>query len=41
MFATSKALTSNVKNIVSKLVFNSFAQSKNGPLNNLGAPTIS
>ncbi len=30
MFATSKALTSNVKNIVSKLVFNGFAQSKNG-----------
>jgi len=36
MFATSKALTSNVKNIVSKLVCNDFAQSKNGPSNNLG-----
>lgn len=37
MFATSKALTSNVKNIVSKFVFNSFSQAKNGSMNGLGA----
>ena len=36
MIATSKALTSNVKSIFSKLVFNGFSHSKNGPLNNLG-----
>jgi hypothetical protein len=37
MFATSKVLSSNVKPFVSKLVFSGFSQSKNGPLNNLGA----
>ena len=37
MFATSKALTSNVKSVVSKLLFNTFSQSKNGPLNNLAS----
>jgi hypothetical protein len=35
MFPTSKTLTSNLKSVVSKLIFNGFAQSKNGPVNNL------
>lgn len=37
MFATSKALTSNAKSVISKLVFNGFSQCKNGQLHNLGA----
>ena len=37
MFVTSKALTSNVKNIVSKLVFNNFSQAKNGAFNGINA----
>lgn len=36
MIATSKALTSNVKNIVSNLVLNGFSQAKNGPVKSLG-----
>lgn len=36
MIATSKALTSNVKNIVSKLALNGFSQAKKGPVNGLG-----
>ena len=36
MFATSKALTSNFKNILSKIVLNSSSQAKNGQLNNIG-----
>lgn len=36
MFVTSKALTSNVKNIVSKLVFNGFSQAKTGVISGLG-----
>lgn len=36
MFATTKALTSNVKNIVSKFVFNGFSQAKTGANNGLG-----
>lgn len=35
MFPTSKALTSNARSIMSRLVFNGFAQSKNSPGNNL------
>lgn len=37
MFVTSKALTSNVKNIVSKLVINNFSQAKNGAFNGINA----
>lgn len=36
MFVTSKALTSNVKNIVSKLVFNGFSQAKTVAISGLG-----
>lgn len=36
MFATSKALTSNFKNILSKIVLNSSSQAKNGQLSNIG-----
>lgn len=35
MFVTSKTLTSNVKSIVSKLVFNGFSQAKIGAMNSL------
>lgn len=35
MFVTSKTLTSNVKSIVSKLVFNGFSQAKTGAMNGL------
>jgi len=37
MFATSKALTSNVKTLVSKIVFNGFSQAKNRALNGVGS----
>ncbi len=37
MFATSKALTSNAKNILSKVIFKSFSQSKNGIMSGINS----
>jgi hypothetical protein len=37
MFATSKTLTSNVKNIISNLVFKGFSQAKKVPIKGNGA----